>query len=111
MRPVLTRAAIVAEARRMIVDEGLAALSLRRIAGALDVTAPALYAYVADKSDLLRAVAEGELAALIDRFEAVDEPDPVARVSAYCRAYVDHARDNPELYPVMFLFPPDIALG
>ncbi len=111
MRPALTRAAIVDEARRLIVSEGLEALSLRRIASALDVTAPALYAHVRDKSDLLRAVAEGELTALIGRFEQVDDPDPVARVEAYCRAYIDHARDNPELYPVMFLFPPDFAPG
>jgi len=108
---VLTRAAIVAEARRMIIDEGLDALSLRRVAAALDVTAPALYAYVKDKSDLLRAVAEDELGELISRFEQVDEADPAMRVAAYCRAYVDHARENPELYPVLFLFPPDIAPG
>lgn len=93
----------------MIIDEGLDALSLRRIAASLDVTAPALYAYLTDKSDLLRAVAEGELAALITRFDQIDDPDPVARVAAYCRAYIDHARENPQLYPVMFLFPPDIA--
>ena len=111
MRPALTRAAIVDEARRMIIAEGLGALSLRRIASALDVTAPALYAYVTDKSDLLRAVADGELAALIDRFEQIEQPDPIARVEAYCRAYIDHARENPELYPVMFLFPPDFAPG
>lgn len=95
----------------MIIDEGLDALSLRRIAAALDVTAPALYAYVTDKSDLLRAVAEGELAELIERFDAIDEADPVVRLAAYCRAYVDHARANPQLYPVMFLFPPDFAPG
>lgn len=111
MRPTLTRQAIVAEARRSIVAEGLDALSLRRIAANLDVTAPALYAYLTDKSDLLRAVAEGELAALIARFDAVDVTDPVARVEAYFRAYIDHARENPELYPVMFLFPPDFAPG
>lgn len=95
----------------MIIDDGLGGLSLRRIAASLDVTAPALYAYLEDKSDLLRAVAEGELGELIARFEQVDEPDPVARVAAYYRAYIDHARDNPELYPVMFLFPPDFAPG
>lgn len=93
----------------MIIDEGLDALSLRRIAASLDVTAPALYAYLTDKSDLLRAVAEGELAALIARFDQVEDADPVVRVGAYCRAYIDHARENPQLYPVMFLFPPDIA--
>lgn len=111
VRPTLTRQAIIEEARRAIVAEGLEALSLRRIAANLEVTAPALYAYLTDKSDLLRAVAEGELAVLITRFEAVDDIDPVARVESYCRAYIDHARENPELYPVMFLFPPDFAPG
>lgn len=111
MRAVLTREQIVDEARRMIVADGLDKLSLRRIAAALDVTAPALYAYVDDKSDLLRAVAERELGALMARFTAVDEPDPVVRVAAYFRAYVDHARDEPELYPVLFLFPPEFAQG
>lgn len=111
MRPALTRAAIVEEARRSIIAEGLDALSLRRIASALDVTAPALYAYVTDKGDLLRAVAEVELTALIERFEEIDEADPVARVEAYCRAYIDHARATPELYPVLFIFPPDFAPG
>lgn len=111
MRPALTRQVIVDEARRMIVAEGLGALSLRRIAAALEVTAPALYAYVDDKADLLRAVADQELDALMARFDEVAEPDPVARVAAYFRAYVDHARDEPELYPVMFLFPPSFAPG
>ena len=95
----------------MIVADGLEALSLRRVAAALDVTAPALYAYVTDKGDLLRAVAEQELGAVMARFEEVDATDPVARVEAYCRAYIDHARAHPELYPVLFLFPPDIAPG
>lgn len=111
MRPALSRELIVAEARRMIVEGGLDALSLRRIAASLDVTAPALYAYVSDKSDLLRAVAADELRALMARFEAIHETDPVERVGAYFRAYVDHARADPELYPVMFLFPPSFAPG
>lgn len=111
MRAALTRQVIVDEARRMIVAEGLDKLSLRRIAAALDVTAPALYAYVDDKSDLLRAVAEQELEGLMARFDEVDDADPVARIAGYFRAYVDHAREQPQLYPVMFLFPPSFAPG
>ena len=41
-------------------DIGLEAVSLRRVGANLGVTAPALYAYVTDKSDLLRSVAEVE---------------------------------------------------
>ncbi|MCU1369016.1 MAG: putative TetR family transcriptional regulator [Ilumatobacteraceae bacterium] len=108
-RPPLQRDAIVAEARELIITEGLEALSLRRLAGRLGVTAPALYAHVRDKQDLLRALAEGEFDALVARFDAVIEPDPVARVKSHNRVYVRYAQENPELFRVMFLFPPELS--
>jgi AcrR family transcriptional regulator len=108
-RPPLQREAIVEAARDLIVAGGLEALSLRRLAAQLGVTAPALYAHVRDKQDLLRALAEGEFDKLVARFDAVTEPDPVARIRAHGRAYVEHARENPELFRVMFLFPPELG--
>jgi AcrR family transcriptional regulator len=108
-RPPLQRAAIVAEARELVAADGLEALSLRRLAARLGVTAPALYAHVRDKQDLLRALAEGEFEALVARFEKIDDPDPVARIKGHNRAYVQHARENPELFRVMFLFPPELS--
>jgi AcrR family transcriptional regulator len=110
-RPVLTRDAILAEARAMVADAGLESLSLRRLAARLGVTAPALYAHVDGKHDLLRAIAEQEFAALSARFDAVAAGDPVARMRANARAYVDHARASPELFRVMFLFPPALGPG
>lgn len=108
-RNPLTREAIVAAARSVISEGGLEALALRRLATRLGVTAPALYAHVADKRDLLRAIAEQEFDRLVDRFDAVTEDDPIARIRAFGRAYVDHARSDPELYRVMFLFSPDLG--
>ncbi len=108
-RPPLHRDAIVAAARGLIVDDGLEALSLRRIAAQLGVTAPALYAHVRDKQDLLRALAEDEFDALLARFDKVTDQDPVARIKGHGRAYVHHARENPELFRVMFLFPPELS--
>src|SRR6478735_2661029 len=108
-RPPLHRDAIVAEARALIVADGLEALSLRRLAGQLGVTAPALYAHVRDKQDLLRALAEGEFERLVARFDAVTATDPITRIKAHGRAYVAHAQANPELFRVMFLFPPDLT--
>jgi AcrR family transcriptional regulator len=107
----LSREAIVAATRPLIESEGLDAVSLRRVATTLGVTAPALYAHVAGKRDLLRAVAEGEFRRLLDRFASVDDPDPLARVRRLCHAYVDHALDSPELFRTMFLFRPDLAVG
>jgi AcrR family transcriptional regulator len=105
----LQRDAIVAAARELIATEGLEALSLRRLAARLGVTAPALYAHVSGKADLLRALAEGEFEALVARFDAVTDPDPIERIKAHGRAYVAHAQANPELFRVMFLFPPELS--
>jgi len=110
-RPLLERAAIVATARQIIAEHGLEALSLRRIGDTMGVTAPALYAHVDDKQDLLRAVAELQMEELLTRYEAVRVDDPLDRVRGHCRAYLDLARDEPELFRVMFLFPPDLGPG
>lgn len=110
-RAALTREAVVAATRDLIIQEGLNAVSLRRVAATLGVTAPALYAYVADKRDLLRGVAEFEFEVLIQRFATIDEPDPVERMRKLSRAYIDHAVENPELFKTMFLFPPGLSLA
>lgn len=109
VRPPLQREAIVDAARELVEAGGLSALSLRRLATSLGVTAPALYAHVRDKQDLLRALAEAEFDRLVARFDAVTVADPIQRIRAHGRAYVDHARAHPELYRVMFLFPPELG--
>jgi TetR/AcrR family tetracycline transcriptional repressor len=53
VRAGLTRAAVVATARRMVDQHGLAALTMRRLATDLGVTPNTLYSHVADKSALL----------------------------------------------------------
>ena len=108
-RPALTRESVVAAARQLVVDGGLEGLSLRRLAGRLGVTAPALYAHVTDKRDLLAALAEGQFDELVARMDAAAALPPLERIRAHCRAYVQHARDNPELFRVMFLFSPDLG--
>ena len=104
-RPPLSRDVIVAEARSIIVEEGLDAVSVRHLAQRLGVTASALYVHVADKDDLLRAVTAGEIDALLARFTPRDE-DPVATLRHFCETYVDWATANAALYRTMFLYPP-----
>jgi AcrR family transcriptional regulator len=109
-RPPLTREAIVDAARQITIVGGIEGLNMRRVASSLGVTAPALYAHVRHKSDLLQAIAERELEGLVARFEEVDDADPVERVRRYARAYVDHALDEPELFHVMFLTQPGLTI-
>lgn len=101
------------EARALISRDGLDALTLRRLAEQFSVSAPALYAHFHDKEDLLRAVAERQFDDLMARYHEIDaasDPDrPLERVRAQCRNYVRMSQDDPELFRVMFLFPPDLG--
>jgi AcrR family transcriptional regulator len=63
--PVLNRARIHQTALRIIDADGLAGLSMRKLAAELGVRAPSLYGHVASKDELLHAVAN-------DLMEAVD---------------------------------------
>jgi len=57
-RPALTRAAIVAAAVRVADAEGLAAVSMRRVAQEIDARVMSLYSHVAKKEDLLDLMAD-----------------------------------------------------
>jgi AcrR family transcriptional regulator len=111
MATTLSRESVIDATRDLIVAGGLEAVSLRKLAATLGVTAPALYAYVTDKRDLLRGVAEREFQRLTTTFEAIDDPDPVERIRQMSRAYVAQARAEPELFRTMFQFSPDLAVG
>jgi AcrR family transcriptional regulator len=112
-RPVLRRAAIVEQARALVSRDGLEGLTLRRLADVFGVSAPALYAHFTDKKDLLRAIAEREFEQLISDYarmeDELDLRDPLDRIRAQCRRYIRRAQDDPELFRVMFLFPPDLG--
>ena len=108
----LSRELIVATAREMIEAEGLGELSLRRLADRLGVTATALYKHVESKSDLLRSVAAGEFERFARHLEGGASPAlPLDRLRWFARSYVDFARESPRLYPVLFLFPPNVEAG
>lgn len=102
----LTREVVIAAARAQLERDGAEHLSLRAVARDLGVTAPALYLYVRDKRDLLAGVAEEHFERLVERFEAVDDPDPLERIRGLCHAYVDHARSSPALFALLFRYPP-----
>lgn len=109
MRRPLSRHAITEAARTILVEDGLHAVSLRKVAAILGVTAPALYAHVEDKRDLLQGIAEQEFELMIERFRSIDALDPVERIRQQCRAYVAYACENPALFKAMFLFRPELT--
>lgn len=54
-KPALTRAGIVAAALAVCTQDGIAAVTMRRVARELDTAAASLYVYVADRDELVAA--------------------------------------------------------
>lgn len=107
----LSRELVVGTARQQLERGDAAQLSLRAVARELGVTAPALYAYIEDKGELLAAVASDHFERLVERFESITETDPLDRIRAVSRAYVEHALESPSLFRLMFRYPPSPTSG
>ncbi|GHG98924.1 TetR/AcrR family transcriptional regulator [Streptomyces lanatus] len=97
-RVPLSRASVVAAGRRLARDEGLAAVTLRRVAAELGVTAMALYRHVGDKRELLVAMLDGVAEQLVI-------PDgtgsPSDRLVLAFRALHDHLTAEPWVAEVL----------
>ena len=83
-RPPASREEIVAAARRMLVADGIGALSMRKLAADLGLAPTAIYWHVGDRDELLHAVFESMLAAL-PGVRATGRT-PKARVASVARA-------------------------
>lgn len=85
----LTRDRLVAIAHGYIAEHGLDALTMRRLAGAADVTPGALYKHVRDQRDLRRALADSVFAT-IDLTD-IDTARPDAGQVIACLERMRHA--------------------
>lgn len=87
----LTRDSLV-EAAFVVLDEqnGVEAVSLRAVARAAGVTAPALYGHFTDVTELHAAMRDRTFEDLMEQLDATGEaaPDSLARLLARCHAYV-----------------------
>jgi AcrR family transcriptional regulator len=102
MRQLITRAA-----RHLFVTEGYEGTTIRRIAEAIEYTPGAIYGYFEDKNAILYALhREGfvELQRhLVAAFSAGGTPGEQLRRAG--EAYMTFARENPEMYHLMYVSP------
>jgi AcrR family transcriptional regulator len=91
---------IVAEGRRLLDEEGVEALSMRRLAERLGIRAPSIYKHLPDKQALENAIVSAGFEEMAAAFAAGLEgaEDPVRALGA---AYRDFARRHPHLYRLM----------
>jgi AcrR family transcriptional regulator len=94
---------LVEEAARVVVEHGLAGLSLRKLAASVGVSTMPVYTLFGDKQGLLTAMHREGFRRLGDALAAVPQTDePLQDVLALGVAYRKAALASPHLYGLMF---------
>lgn len=103
-RRAARRADIVAVAMGIVVEHGLGALTMPRLADALGVAVGGLYRYFPSKDRLLLAMqleSVDRFGAFVDRALEAAEPDAEARVRVLPRAFIGFVEAEPARYRLL----------
>lgn len=104
------RRRILDATRHLLVTEGYASLSMRRIARAIGYSATSIYLYFDSKDALFHALIDEGMEELHRQLRAAAEhhpEEPLERLVALCRAYVSFGLSFREYYEVMFMLHPE----
>lgn len=109
------RERILGAARRIVMREGFGALSMRKIADAIEYSPATLYLHFASRDEIARALCEEGYAQLLQTFVPLAGiADPGERLKALGRAYVAFGVAHPQTYRLIFMEDPSYtgaALG
>lgn len=93
------RRRILDAAREIIVAEGFDALTIRRVADAVEYAPGTLYLYFEGRDAIARELCAGFFQAMYDALSPVAKiKEPRKRLRVFIRSYVDFALGDPEMY-------------
>ncbi len=100
------RTRILDAARELFAEQGVEAVSMRKIAERIEYTATALYFHFRDKDALLRELCAHDFLAFTRRFLSLAKvQDPIERLTGLGEAYVAFAVKHPHHFRLMFMTP------
>ncbi|MCP3721780.1 TetR family transcriptional regulator [Paraburkholderia sp. CNPSo 3272] len=98
------RERILGAARRIVMREGLAALSMRKIADAIGYSPASLYLYFAGRDGIAEALGREGYAQLLAQLEPLALiADARERLHALAHAYVAYGCDHRQTYELIFM--------
>jgi AcrR family transcriptional regulator len=105
------RRQILDTARQILIEQGYASLSLRRIASHIGCSATAIYLYFDNRDALVHSLIDEGFALLYDRMTKAGESttndgDAIARLRKIAWEYISFGLENPEYYEIMFMLNP-----
>ena len=112
-RRLALRETILAAARSIVRTEGLASLTMRRIADEIDYAPASLYTHFASREALLAALCLDGFRELRSALEAAVKSvrGPRQRLIALGNAYVEFARAHAATYRLIFMEDPTLTSG
>src|SRR6476660_6566466 len=101
-----TRTKIMDAARELFGREGYEAVSMRRIADAIEYSPTAIYVHFKDKQDLLHQICQADFVALAQGVVELQKvADPIERIRRMGHAYIRFGVRHPNHYRLMFMTP------
>src|SRR4051812_36158720 len=114
---------VAAAAKEILIADGAAAVTMRRVAQAVGVTPMTIYRHFANRDALLRHIADTAFADIAQQWlrsaAQAGSGDVEARMMAVLDDYLDFALDQPRLYEFAFgerreearMYPTDFRAG
>jgi AcrR family transcriptional regulator len=103
---------ILRAAREIVVREGYGALTVRKIAEAIEYAPATLYLYFDGRDAIARELATQGFQELLAAFAPAQRIEhPLERLAAVGRAYVHFGMRHPETYRLMFMEDPQLTKG
>lgn len=94
---------ILAAARALFEHEGPDAVTMRRVADAVDITPMAIYRHFPNRDALLKRISDDSFNQIAQGWGKLGNPDdPIARLLATQRIYLDYALAHPHLFDHAF---------
>jgi AcrR family transcriptional regulator len=100
------RTKILDAARELFASEGVESVTMRRIADRIEYSPTAIYFHFKDKEALLAELCDSDFRAFAQNFTAAAAiVDPLERLRAAGRSYIQFGLTHPSHYRVMFMTP------
>lgn len=98
------RVKILEAAKKLFVQEGIEATSIRKIAKEIEFSPTTIYLYYKDKSDIVYALHQEGFSILRQRMDPlIHVENPFERLKALGKAYLAFAMEEPDFYEVLFM--------
>lgn len=98
--------------RSLLVTNGYASLSMRRIAREMNYSATSIYLHFKNKDALFHALIEEGMNVLLERQRKIAQQyadNVLARLRALCEGYIAFGLEYPEYYEIMFMLHPELT--